>query len=68
MRSEIKVPASGDIVARISYASAIELERKARAYRARVIAELLAGVVVWAARLPRRLAESFEPGARKQGV
>ena len=68
MRSEIKVPTPGEFTTRLSYASAMELEHKARAYRARVIAELLADALIWIARLPRRVAESLEMGGRKQGA
>jgi hypothetical protein len=68
MRSEIKIPTSGEFAGRLSHASAMELEYKARAYRARVIAELLADALIWIARLPRRLAESLEFGGRKQRV
>jgi hypothetical protein len=68
MRSDIKVSIPDEITARFSYATAMEIERKARAYRARVIAELLADALVWLARLPRRLVEAVEPGGRKQGA
>ncbi|HEX2113423.1 MAG TPA: hypothetical protein VHM01_03375 [Alphaproteobacteria bacterium] len=66
MRSESKISIAGDeIVVRVS---AMELERSARAYRARVIGELLADAIIWATRLPRRLAESFESAGRRQRV
>ena len=67
MRSESKIPLAGDELV-IRRLSAMEIERSARAYRARVIGELLADAIVWAARLPRRLAESFEMGGRRQRV
>ena len=67
MRSETKVPA-GEMIVRLNYVSAIELERSARAYRARVIGELLADAIVWVSRLPRRLVEAIEMGGRRQGV
>jgi hypothetical protein len=69
MRSESKIPFAADtFVVPLSYASAMELEQRARAYRARVIGELLADALFWLTRLPRRLAESMEVGAPKQRV
>lgn len=69
MRSESKIPfASDEIVVRLSGVSAIEIERSARAYRARVVGELLADAIVWVTRLPRRLAESFDLGGRRQRI
>ena len=67
MRSVSKNPLAGDEPA-IRHLTAVEIERSARAYRARVIGELLADAIVWATRLPRRLAESFELGGRRQRV
>ena len=69
MRSESKFPVLEDsFFVHAPSLSAAELEMKARAYRARVVGELLASVVVWVARLPRRLAESIEFGAPKRRV
>jgi hypothetical protein len=69
MRSETKFPILEDaMILRVPSPSAMELEMKARAYRARVIGELVAGAIVWIARLPRRLADSIEFGAPKQRV
>jgi hypothetical protein len=67
MRSESKNPLAGDELA-VPRLSAVEIERSARAYRARVIGELLADAIIWATRLPRRLAESFEMGGRRQRI
>ena len=69
MRSESKFPLLEDaMILRAPSLSAMELEVEARAYRARVIGELVAGAIVWIARLPRRLADSIEFGAPKQRV
>jgi hypothetical protein len=69
MRSETKFPILEDaMILRVPSLSAMELEMKARAYRARVVGELVAGAIVWIARLPRRLADSIEVGAPKQRV
>jgi hypothetical protein len=69
MRSESKFPVLEDtFFVRASGLSAAELEMKARAYRARVVGELVAAALVWIARLPRRLADSIEFGAPKQRV
>lgn len=69
MRSESKFPVLEDsFFVHAPSLSAAELEMKARAYRARVVGELLASVVVWVARLPRCLAESIEFGAPKRRV
>jgi len=68
MRSDSKFPVLEDAFIRAPGLSAMELELKARAYRSRLIAELLAGAILWIARLPRRLADAIEFGARKQRV
>lgn len=69
MRSDNKTPVAGDeIVLRLAGLPAVEIEHRVRAYRARVIAELMADALVWIARLPRRLADAIELGGRKQGA
>lgn len=69
MRSDNKTPFAGDeIVLRLAGLPAVEMERRVRAYRARVIAELMADALIWIARLPRRLADAIELGGRKQGA
>jgi hypothetical protein len=69
MRSETKFPILEDaMILRVPSLSAMEIEIQARAYRARVVGELVAGAIVWIARLPRRLADSIEFGAPKQRV
>jgi len=69
MRSEKKVPLVGDeILIRLAGLPAYEIEHKARAYRARVIGDMLVEAIRWVARLARRFAEPMELGARKQQV
>jgi hypothetical protein len=69
MRPEKKVPRSGDeILIQLAGLPDFEIEHRARAYRARVIGDMLAEAILWIARLPRRLAEPMELGARKQRV
>jgi hypothetical protein len=69
MRSETKISgADNEILVPVAGLSALEIERTARAYRARIIGELLADAIVWVMRLPRRLAEPAEPAARRQRV
>lgn len=69
MRSDSNFPVLEDtFFVRAPTLSAMEIEQKARAYRARVVGELLADVIVWVTRLPRRLAESIDLGGRRQRV
>jgi hypothetical protein len=68
MRSE-KFPILEDaLIIRAPSLSAVDIELKARAYRARVIGELLASAIAWIGRLPRRLVDSVELVASRQRV
>jgi hypothetical protein len=65
--SETSLP-DGALMVRLSPASAAELAHKARAYRARVVGEMLADAIVWLVRLPRRIADLGDITAPKQRV
>jgi hypothetical protein len=69
MRSEINTSLPDDaFVVRLSRTSAMDMENRVRAERARIIGELLADAILWLVRLPRRLVDSSPAhvGAAKQ--
>jgi hypothetical protein len=69
MRSEFETSLSdGALMVQLSRASAMELEQKARAYRARIVGEMLAEAIVWLVQLPRRIADLGHITASKQRV
>ncbi len=68
MRS-VNVPSSSEVfVVRLAPGAALELERCARAARAQAIGDLVAGAILWIARLPRRIVGRAQAGAVRQRV
>jgi hypothetical protein len=68
MRSEKKSLVGDEILIRLTGLPAHEIEHRVRAYRARLIGDLLGTAIRWLANLPRRLMEPMALEARKQRV